>query len=633
MLLPLCCPRIAGSDTDVESHYSWCHLHITSSSPSFAKLELYFGVEFKISRVLVFLFYTQGTKQTVSPHFVFPITTISNSLFKADHISVFIQTAQVNRIKFQVLKMMGNGFDRLERFFSKRKGSATSLASSRTEYSPPSPLERDIPKFPSPSFIRPKGNRMAARDEITLKQISARSASEADILSTMGRSSSRSLKSSDSPDRPKPTSRLAAMRSMSILNQPVQKTAFGLQEYEFPTPPPLRRAPSSPLRSNHGQVPREGRSISPRSRSPLRVPQAYSRSITPPASDQEDEAVLFMKRKLPPLPAKPLPTPDQSPKLSIDSKASQQTGRYEHTDEEPIIGLAPSLLRRPDNDWSLPSSNRETSLSGSTLREPDVQAFLEMTDDEVADDSFLFHKKAAIRNSRLIQLSSMSMSASAAQTQGGSLLTLTPPRVSRAATAAAFETSRIANRWDFDLIYIVNLWPELPSPSQTTAPGDMPAPKPMVGRLLAAYGLQDLCSPLQINAAVHTSILKTEGWIEYSNPDAESNDDLARGYACSFYPGEFPSSKAAHLPVSGVKLSDRIDRGIVFAAYRRPRPGPQKLGTALKKEDLGNLHQEAETLVEMLIDIHAMSRLKRFSSRSRHSDSTGPIPCPKLVMI
>lgn len=268
-------------------------------------------------------------------------------------------------------------------------------------------------------------------------------------------------------------------------------------------------------------------------------------------------------------------------------------------------------MRRSNSERSLAPSEA-TSSASSILREPGVNEFLNLSDDDIAEDT----------EEELAEQDTDSLTA--LQPLASTLLTLTPPRASQPATAAAFEAARIAKRYDFDLIYVVNLWPG----QALESTGE----RPLIGRLLAAHGLHHVPSPLQISSLVHTTILRSDGWIEYRNTDARPHD-LARGYASAFYTGQYARSLSGNRsnPVSGVRLSEQIDRGIVFAAYRKPRAGNDRLGHSFDDKELGELHREAETLVEMLIDIHVTNRLRQPPTCTRAAEETGPMPLQQLV--
>lgn len=150
------------------------------------------------------------------------------------------------------------------------------------------------------------------------------------------------------------------------------------------------------------------------------------------------------------------------------------------------------------------------------------------------------------------------------------------------------------------------------------------------GALLAAYGLETIQAPFRLNSTVHKKILRHEGWIEHRNSAAAENE-FARGYALSFYTG----SSSAPLPLAlrrssapnvsrqdlaaargaegGAKKGSglmprrkKINRGIVFVAYRRPR-GPDGAVNSSAAE-LNALEKEAAKLVDLILDFHQERR-------------------------
>ena len=67
----------------------------------------------------------------------------------------------------------------------------------------------------------------------------------------------------------------------------------------------------------------------------------------------------------------------------------------------------------------------------------------------------------------------------------------------------------------------------------------------------------------------------------------------------------------------------RIDRGVVFAAYRKPREdGSLRCSDA---KELDAIKHDAEGLVEMVIDMHAAHRLRQ-APLFTQQDDTGPMP-------
>ncbi|KAJ4414757.1 hypothetical protein N0V82_007749 [Gnomoniopsis sp. IMI 355080] len=146
------------------------------------------------------------------------------------------------------------------------------------------------------------------------------------------------------------------------------------------------------------------------------------------------------------------------------------------------------------------------------------------------------------------------------------------------------------------------------------------------GSLLAAYGLETIQAPFRLSSTVHKKILRHEGWIEHRNSAAADNE-FARGYALSFYTSSsMPSHSASQRRSSAPDVSRRvpaatdamcvaggkkkpggarrkkINRGIVFVAYRRPR-GPDGAVNSSAAE-LNALEKEAATLVDLILDFH-----------------------------
>lgn len=148
-----------------------------------------------------------------------------------------------------------------------------------------------------------------------------------------------------------------------------------------------------------------------------------------------------------------------------------------------------------------------------------------------------------------------------------------------------------------------------PFPTADCCPnsGQPPSPNsPLSASLLAAYGLETIRAPFRLGAAVHRKILRTEGWIEHRNTDAAPHE-FARGYARAFHRGWSGTVGGA----CGRRRScgdggQQVNRGIVFVAYRRPR-GPDGAVNSSAAE-LDALEKEAETLVELILDLHLERR-------------------------
>ncbi|KAI4868657.1 hypothetical protein F4820DRAFT_101152 [Hypoxylon rubiginosum] len=204
-------------------------------------------------------------------------------------------------------------------------------------------------------------------------------------------------------------------------------------------------------------------------------------------------------------------------------------------------------------------------------------------------------------------------------------LTYSPSHASGA--LGAIWAANIAKTYNFDLVYVISLWPNgegissdpsRRSSSRSSTPrgrhkerstDDIAArcaivanPKSkMTGRLLAGYGLDKFGSPFRVHAQFHTKMLGSSGWQEYRD-ELASSSMISRGWTCSFYSDYMPtiSNKADQgLETQG----GTANRGIVFAAYTRKttksaipvRSSPKQ--TAV----LGKLLYDAQTLVDALV--------------------------------
>ncbi|KAK2590441.1 hypothetical protein QQS21_011872 [Conoideocrella luteorostrata] len=522
---------------------------------------------------------------------------------------------------------MANGLDRLERLFAYKRKQSPSPNGRADRIVQPIELQ-----FPSASFIRPKTSRMTARQEIHLRQAAERSPSVPDIFGAQRAVHSRTYGSVSTDTNCELEKRL--VRSPSFTHRQAENLVSGLQEFQFPTPP-SRNGDTSPVSltfdtTNLDQVPRLP---SPRSRSPLHISIPSYRLDTPPSSDPEDNGsnspspTTKGPQNLLPVPAC-LPTPDESPEIRpVPDSQLRSVKSVDDLDKALAIedqfgeSFDQQSLGRTYSQSSITYSTH--SFCSSSLREPDFNEFFNLSDDDIAESTPNSPDLEPVGDD-VLTLPPMELSISASVPLTSSLLTLSPPRASRPAAAAAFEAARIARRYDFDLVYVVNLWPET---SQYVSTAD----KPMVGRLLAAHGLHHVPSPLQVSADVHMHILRTHGWIEYRNNKPQPQD-LSRGYGCAFYTGQYARSNSLRpaSPVSGVRLSEKIDRGIVFAAYRKPCEGVNKLGRSFSHRELGELHRDAEALVEMVIDIHVANRSRQPPTRSSLADDIGPIPAQQI---
>lgn len=522
---------------------------------------------------------------------------------------------------------MANGFGRVERFFTKKKTPAASI-DPVDQASVPS----KIPQFPSPSFIRPKASRMAAREEGG-KQSRSRGPSFPTPLSPHR----VDLNNTQSPIRSPNSYQLEYCPLQNSFMSPREESFTGeFDGYHFPRPP-TRNGDTSASSSTRDpkssmEAPSE-RSLTMRSpRKP--VPKAL-RLDTPPCSDLEDEdtrrPTYFRDKKLPALPQTKPPTPESSPELRpvhiAHLKASKSIdflnkSIYSDIRRQLVRTVGEQRLRRSSSQISLDFATNRLSISSSTLREPDFNEFFNLSDDDIAESA----PEDAVD---VVALSPPSTAPSTPVSTRSSLLTLTPPYGSKAATAAAFEAARIANRYNFDFVYVVNLWTDDTQPhSSSSTTGKKVAP--LSGRLLAAYGLENVNLPFQISTTAHNKILSTPGWIEYRAKQVQG-DEFARGYAHAFYTNEC-SQKGPIISRNSASSTQSIntERGIIFAAYRKPRADGSLVGVSSSQAELVNVHKDAEALVEMLVDIHVANQLREPQSCFHQAEETGPMPTQRI---
>ncbi|KAF7563479.1 hypothetical protein G7046_g624 [Stylonectria norvegica] len=536
---------------------------------------------------------------------------------------------------------MANGLDRLERFFAKRKASAASAETSDPVIPPV--VQAAEPQFPSPSFIRPKTTRMAAREEFRVNQSAGRSPrTESSSPNRKGSITTQTSASTTSSYR----LHFSPERSSSL------QTHYFIPEFKdfkFPRPPTHSGGSSSASSTSGAKSSFEfPAQRSPRSCSPGKPDDTPQRFDTPPTSDLEDDDLrgprYFRNKKLPELPCGAPPTPDPSPELrpvqdshlrrsqSIETlNTSVYRDIYCHLGEP--FDYPP--LRRSRSQFSLAPSS-----SSSTLREPDCNEFFNLSDDDIAETTIPGSLQSELMEGSS-QKSSMFTPANTLPNSQASI-TLTPPYASQPATAAAFEAARIAKRYNFDLVYVVNLWPL--NAESTTSDSDQDnssfksdnsnvSSQGMTGRLLAAYGLHNVASPFEISTIVHKRMLRSNGWIEYRNQDDRDarNDEFARGYASAFHTGHCSADGSALSSSCSKDRPRKPDRGIVFAAFRKPRPDGSMIGVSSDKSELEAVHRDAEVLVEMLVDIHVTNQLRQPRPHCQYSDDeTGPMPVERF---
>ncbi|KAL1874729.1 hypothetical protein VTK73DRAFT_257 [Phialemonium thermophilum] len=534
------------------------------------------------------------------------------------------------------LERLERNIEKLESFFSKRKKTMTPRGSvSDVAGSQPSNLMMTgelsaAPMFPSPSFIRPKSTRMQAREEPTRLARRANSLPEPTGTQRQANSAGSSVKMLTHLQIPRRASSLFHRRPNASMVGSIDSSlaidSSQCSESSLYPPSPAFAIPRQVETALFRRM--EGYTMAVRSRYP----------DTPPLSDQEDCTPSTSPNRMKPLPAVPgrttltpqpspvlLPVPDRAGKNTISSTQEElRVGPRRPVSLDNTKSGEKRILRKV---MSAPTLAAPATIGDPVLKEPTVDEFLSLSDDDIADDTLSIRSQSDLDDSPASQ-SPSKIPKSHDTCTDLSLLTLTSSFAGKPAALAAFEAARIAARHKFDLVYVVNLWStgaasehdtsSQPACTARLAPvgdfsSDAQGPlacinqRPGVtGRLLAAYGLPSVMSPFRISAPVHEKVLQTDGWLEYRSENP-APDEFARGYSCSF-PTEKGAARGRRLTRGSERT--RLGRkramrgGIVFAAYRLPRLNGTSLASDLVELDM--LFRDAENLVEMLIDIHAM---------------------------
>ncbi|GKT40405.1 uncharacterized protein ColSpa_00586 [Colletotrichum spaethianum] len=504
---------------------------------------------------------------------------------------------------------MPNNLDRLEKLklFSRRRDLTIEInqsISDSTGGSRTAPLDHS---FPQPSFIRPRVSRMKAREErIIAAQNEKRAQSLPEAPSERMSIHVSHLSSSSMTALTLPT------RSMSLSHRREMQPVASLRGFDFPCPPTSSSSPDSSF---------DAAALSPRTLPPshkLSLEHRHSsvilpthRSDTPPSSDYEDDSSIKSSQSRPSSAlSRDLPTPAASPEMKPVHDAQPRDFAELGLSKRKAAATV-TRRRREEKATALRRSqgqsrtHRSFASSSQILKGGDVMDFFTLSDDDILEeepDSFRSKRRTS------------SIYADDVAKEG------------------ALQAAQIAAKHKFDLVYIVNLWPESlsesssptsrlsmdfsssrPSSVRNSLLGPMDGPMVdsapgMTGRLLAAYGLTNLMSPFRISATVQSKILKQEGWMEYRSDDAQAGE-FARGYGHAFHTDTGRRSSANSSPRSpSARDLSQNDHGIVFAAYRCP--GKDSRAAGCTKEELEALRVDAEGLVDYLVAIHKARRLR-----------------------
>ena len=518
---------------------------------------------------------------------------------------------------------------KLERLFSRRKPDAPAH-----NYLPPSPTESiaEEPMFPSPSFIRPKGTRMIAREEVMVSSSRTHGALDGGPYvkhTSTGHCKTSSTSTTSSSVASAQTFPRLPRRSSSLCRRhdATLATLKEMQYQQFRSASFDKKLILSPSRYSPRLISRQ--SVATTTNSSASAAPPAQRLDTPPPSDGEEEPGNFVTRmkaqnaqentfaSASPKPSLDLfPIPRKSPNCTAWQEPLSETGRYSKYVDRTSWNSHPKVsLRKAVSTSSLVPGKRATL--GEILDEPTFGDFLALSDEDIAEAGPMLplsqNSNDGVKepSGQFPGQASFMKIAVGPSDCSAAIPTRSASLSHKKSAAAAFEAARIASHYGFDLVYVVSLWPKESSTPSSPLSSHVSSCDSATSRenanacsfpglngcLLAAYGLGLIQSPFTISTAVHQKILCHEGWIEYRNTDI-SNDDFARGYACSFYASsgcEFWRGSASSM---SLPKGSENDCGVVFAAYMKPR---QESSTGCDAQELASLHKDAKSFVDMLL--------------------------------
>ncbi|KAJ3945988.1 uncharacterized protein N0V96_004339 [Colletotrichum fioriniae] len=274
-----------------------------------------------------------------------------------------------------------------------------------------------------------------------------------------------------------------------------------------------------------------------------------------------------------------------------------------------------AALRRPQGQ-SRP--HRSITSSSQILKGGDVMDFYNLSDEDILEEPELEDASETPIMPAPLRLPPSPPTPASTVSSVGSKRRTSSIHADDVAKEGALQVAQIAAKHKFDLVYIVNLWPE--GASELSSPTFR-----FYGFLIKALKHEKLSpwahgwthgghnsrydrAPFRISATVQSRILKQEGWMEYRSDDAQAGE-IARGYGHAFHTATGRRGSANSSSRSpGPQDVAQNDRGIVFAAYRYPSKDSQTIGCT--KEELDALRADAEGLVDYLVAIHKARRLR-----------------------
>lgn len=176
-------------------------------------------------------------------------------------------------------------------------------------------------------------------------------------------------------------------------------------------------------------------------------------------------------------------------------------------------------------------------------------------------------------------------------------LALSPHNRTWHPVVAAWKIMDFSQRHGLDLAYVIHICEDaghvLPlSKFQTRHDATSPNVR-FRWQFLAAYGLQNMSSPLQL--PFHVDILQN-GHCEY--PDNAGPGGLVNGQICTYYRSSARPCHGNRLSFNPDQHNREVNRGIIFAAYRRAGDGTKIC------------EKTVEAFIEDLIDLYLLNGLQ-----------------------
>lgn len=404
---------------------------------------------------------------------------------------------------------MANGLDKLERLFSTRKRAASSRNTAEpsmygstldhaqaqaqarakahaynlsTSSSPSEwqfqPRPESPPCFPQTPFIRPRANANAMQPRNELSISSPQSArTDSSSLHSRRLSSTFSLDSSNKDtmsDRQRKSSCSTAAscqvpsRTSSLLSRRHEKLPGGLIQLHLPgekttSAEDFPDASAFPLN-------KESAKAAPNALLDALPIYASSRLETPPPSDQDE-----LHFPSPPghgrypsttsIQLTPEPSPEMIPRRdSVISEAKSTTSR--DSGKRPSLRgrrITTSSLPLLEDDWRdsyVPKPQENISpMTTVVVHEPAMEDFLTLTDEDIAEIKIEHPSKPPARRAPPPPVLPPSARSRALTSPAKRSPTCASPALA-SNEVAAWEAARIAKKYDFDVVYVANFWPD-----------------------------------------------------------------------------------------------------------------------------------------------------------------------------